>query len=81
MLYKKGQIIEKNDGQAAAWLEQAALQGDDKAQTSLGIMYELGTGIPQNTTLAIKWLQKAAAQGNNEAKNRLASIYARNGNK
>ena len=41
----------------------AAMQGDAKAQTSLGYCYESGEGAAQDNAEAVKWYRMAAAQG------------------
>ena len=42
---------------------QFADQGDAKAQTHLGRMYNSGQGVPQDYAAAVKWFRKAADQG------------------
>ena len=39
------------------------MQGDAKAQTSLGYCYESGEGAAQDNAEAVKWYRMAAAQG------------------
>ena len=53
-----------------------AEQGNAKAQTNLGFMYNNGTGVPQNHTEAVKWYRKAAEQGNAPAQYNLGFMYA-----
>jgi len=53
--------------QAARWFLQAALQGDEKAQTNLAFMLEEGLGITQNTDQALSWYLQAAQRGDQEA--------------
>jgi len=52
-----------------------AEQGDVKAQTVLGSMYETGLGVPQDYTEAVKWYLLAAKQGDAKAQYKLGSMY------
>jgi len=52
-----------------------ANQGDAKAQTFLGEMYEFGKGMPQDYAEAVKWFRKAADQGNAKGQNDLGVMY------
>lgn len=56
-------------------LRPLAEGGDAKAQSSLGVEYEIGRGVPVDYAEALKWLQKAADQGNAEAQVNLAGMY------
>ncbi len=60
MMYLKGADVEKNDAEAARWLEEAAKQGDSRAQLKLGELYETGIGVPQDKNLAAELYRKAA---------------------
>ncbi|TFG65431.1 MAG: sel1 repeat family protein [Gemmatimonadales bacterium] len=53
-----------------------AEQGDAKAQSNLGGMYQEGQGVPQDYAEAVKWYRKAAAQGNPFAQLNLGHMYA-----
>jgi hypothetical protein len=48
--------------QGAAKMRELAEQGDDNAQFSLAVLYEIGQGVPQNDQMAATWLSKAAEQ-------------------
>lgn len=54
-----------------------AKEGNEFAQTSLGLMYEKGQGVLRDMTKAAHWYRKAAVKGNPIAQNRLGSLYAR----
>ncbi len=54
-----------------------AMQGNAKAQYSLGDMYERGHGVPQEYARAVKWYRKAAEQGYAEAQNNLGFMYGK----
>lgn len=56
-------------------LRTQAAQGDAKAQTNLGQMYDLGEGVPQNYAQARHWWERAAAQGNATAQFFLGMQY------
>jgi TPR repeat protein len=56
---------------------EAAIQGHDKAQYSLGVLCEKGMGIPQDHKEAAKWKLKAAEQGEPRAQNHYGVKYAR----
>ena len=57
------------------WFSKAAEQGDAKAQTSLGLMYQSGRGVKQDDFEGVKWLSKAADQGNASAQFVLGMSY------
>jgi uncharacterized protein len=52
-----------------------AEQGDAKAQSALGSMYELGHGVPHDFVASAKWYRKAAEQGYARAQSALGFIY------
>ena len=56
-------------------LQQAAEQGNARAQYKLAHKYENGDGLPQNYAEAFKWYKKAAEQGNTDAQLCLAYMY------
>jgi TPR repeat protein len=73
--YANGQIVQRNDAEAARWYLKAAEQEDATAQVQLGWMYDTGQGVPQNYEEAFKWYSKAANQGNAYAQNNLGVMY------
>ena len=52
-----------------------AEQGDAKAQSNLGLMYESGFGVEKNYQEAINWYRQAANQGLAEAQFNLGVMY------
>ena len=54
-----------------------ANQGEARAQTGLGVMYQNGHGVPQDYKEAMRWYRLAAAQGNALAQYNLGSMYER----
>ena len=53
----------------------AAEQGDPRAQTKIGFMYEYGRGLPQDYMLAAAWYRRAAEQGYSPAQHLLGMMY------
>ena len=43
-------------------VEQAAFEGHERAQYTLGVYYYDGTGVLQSYEKAVKWFEKAALQ-------------------
>ncbi len=56
---------------AAHWLENAALQGNARAENELGDLYDRGDGVPKSRRLAEDWWEKAALRGNVRAQCKL----------
>ena len=54
-----------------------AEQGNDDAQTNLGVMYEKSKGVPQDYAEAAKWYRKAAEQGNASAQFNLGLMFSK----
>ncbi len=52
-----------------------AEQGDAKAQSNLGLMYDRGLGVTQDYAEAVKWYRKAAEQGFARAQSNLGFMY------
>jgi len=55
--------LDKDEVQAAAWMEKAAKQGLVDAQVVMGAMYDRGIGVLADREKATQWYEKAAAQG------------------
>jgi hypothetical protein len=64
-----------NYAAAAQLYRPLADQGDARAQTNLGFMYERGQGVPQDFAIAASWYRKAAEQGRAEAQANLGKLY------
>jgi TPR repeat protein len=56
-------------------LRPLADQGNARAETILGSMYEYGEGVPKDYSEARIWLKKAADQGSSEAQFQLGFTY------
>jgi TPR repeat protein len=70
--------IGKGDfAKAAEIYQQAAQEGDVKAEYNLGLMYLNGDGVKQDNAEALKWFTASANGGFAEAQYRLGVIYFR----
>jgi TPR repeat protein len=65
----------QNYEQAFHWLSRAADQGDARALTSLGFIYEQGLGTPPSQNTAANLYAKAAAMNDPIAEYRLGAMY------
>ncbi len=74
--YKKGcgHIKGGRFKKAHKHLKKAADDGDGRAQTLMGMLYEKGVGVEQDTEAAISYYEKAAIQGIPEAESRLGHL-------
>ena len=54
-----------------------AEQGDARAQSNLGLMYDLGKGVPEDDAKALYWYRKVAEQGIAQAQNNLGAKYGK----
>jgi TPR repeat protein len=62
-MYRDGNGVPLDYGQALKWWDLAAEQGDTDAQSNLGDMYANGRGVPQDYTEAAKWYRLSAEAG------------------
>ena len=51
-------------------------QGDARAQSNLGLMYDNGEGVAEDDAESVKWFRKAADQGHARAQFNLGVMYA-----
>ena len=77
--FQKGMRAYTSGDYTSAFEEFSSLaeQGDAKAQSNLGYMYDNGQGVPQDYKQAVKWYTKAAEQGNERAQYNLGFMYAK----
>lgn len=75
VMYKNGQGVPQDAGEAEKWYRLAAEQGYAPAQNNLGTIYEEGQGVPQDAREAVKWYSLAAEQGVAVAQNNLGVMY------
>ena len=64
-----------NYAQAARDFLPPAREGNAKAETYLGFMFQRGLGVPKNYEEAANWLHEAALQGEPAAQFLLALLY------
>jgi TPR repeat protein len=74
-MYREGEGVTKDLGQAVAWYTKAADAGHRGAQFSLGSMYEEGEGVPKNVAKAAQLYEMSARQGMPEAQFALGLSY------
>ena len=55
--------IERDPAQAIPWLRKAAEQKHVKAQSMLGVIYDVGRGTAADLVEAVRWYRAAAEQG------------------
>ena len=55
--------VEKDEKQAAVWMEKAANQGLVDAQVVMAALYDRGMGVTGDRDKATQWYEKAAAKG------------------
>ena len=56
-------------------IKKKATQGDARAQSILGVLYDSGNGVEQDHAKAAKWFRLAAKQGDAEAQSILGVLY------
>ncbi len=57
-------------------LTRCAEQGNARAQTNLGVRYNLGEGVPEDFAEALRWYRLAAQQGDAKAQYNIGVMYA-----
>lgn len=68
-------MLVRNPGDAARWIETAAKAGMAPAQIVWGQLLLDGRGVARDAEAAFDWFQKAAAQGDVEARNMVGRCY------
>ena len=76
-MYRTGEYIQKDLGEAAHWYHLAAMQGNKDAQNALAYMHQNGLGVAQSNQKAVEWYQRAAEQDLVSAQFNLARLYDR----
>ena len=74
-LYEKGELVEKDEEQAAYWYKRGAAQGFAPCQEQLGLSYWAGIGLPVDEEKGFHYLTLAAEQGLDSAMFSLAELY------
>ena len=62
-LCEEGKGVPEDFAAAQEWIEQAAAQGNARAQYALGRLYFKGQGVPQDFVQAHKWYTLAGVNG------------------
>ena len=75
LMCDRGQGVEQDDMEAAAWYREAAEQGYAEAQFRLGLMYDRGQGVEQDEAEATWWYRLAAEQGMVKAQSTVGARY------
>jgi len=68
-MYRSGECMGQNLGEAARWLKMAAERGFADAQRVFGKMCFNGEGVTSDRVTACMWMILAASKGDAEAKN------------
>jgi TPR repeat protein len=76
-IYQEGKGVSPDEREAFKWYLKAADQGDDRAQTIIGIDYKFGeSGTPKDIHVAARWFRMAAQKGNIEARTNLSELLS-----
>lgn len=66
--YLKGEVVKKDEKEAAKWYYRAAMQGYPDAQFAMGFVYRGGGGgVPMDKVLSYMWFDLAAKNGDYRA--------------
>lgn len=74
-LYKTGQGVDQDLGQARVWFRRAANGGNVLAMHRIGVMTARGDGGPADSQEAIAWFEQAANFGLVDSQYNLGAIY------
>jgi len=74
LMYRRGQGVAVDQGEAESWFRKAAVQGYASAQYNLGVLFQREG---KDHAEAIKWLKKAAEADHAGAQNNLGVVYRR----
>jgi TPR repeat protein len=74
-MFKDGQGVKQDFGEAVRWYRKAADQGHAIAQINLGSMFKNGQGVKQDFSEAMRWYRKAADQGHVDAQLNLGIMF------
>ena len=73
--YYAGRGVERDDVEAARWIQLAAAQGYAPAQYNLGLLHFRNRGVDGNDAEAARWYRAAAEQGYAPAQAGLGFLY------
>lgn len=74
LMYRSGEEVPLDYGEAARWMHLSAEQGHASAQAVLGMMYLKGQGVPQDLVRAHAYLSIAAYQGLEDTSDVIAGL-------
>jgi localization factor PodJL len=74
-LYKTGQGVDQDLGQARTWFRRAAVGGNVLAMHRIGVMTARGDGGQADSLEAIAWFERAANHGLVDSQYNLGAIY------
>ncbi|WP_411820797.1 hypothetical protein ABFZ85_06290 [Hyphococcus formosus] len=74
-LYKSGQGVDQDLGQARVWFRRAANGGNVLAMHRIGVMTARGDGGPADSQEAIAWFERAGNYGLVDSQYNLGAIY------
>ena len=74
-LYKTGQGVEQDLGQARIWFRRSANGGNVLAMHRIGVMTARGDGGPADAPGAVNWFERAANRGLVDSQYNLGAIY------
>lgn len=74
-LYKTGQGVEEDLGQARIWFRRSANGGNVLAMHRIGVMTARGDGGPADAQAAVNWFERAANRGLVDSQYNLGAIY------
>ena len=74
-LYKTGQGVDQDLGQARTWFRRSANGGNVLAMHRIGVMTARGDGGPADTAEAVGWFELAANRGLLDSQYNLGAIY------
>lgn len=69
------EVVDESWRQVYEFQSKMAAKGNNKAQFTLGEMYEHGRGVERNYDTAIDWYNRAKSNGHSEASERIAMIH------
>ena len=75
--FAEGRGVAKNEAQAFAWYQRAAMRGFVPAQFRVAALFERGVGVTADLERAKVWYRRAAEQGHAKAMHNLAVLSAR----
>ena len=71
-----GELVKRDDVEAAIWFRLAASEGSTQAPVHLGHRYHRGLGVAQDDTAAVYWFRQGAEKGDEVAMTALGRMYA-----